>query len=331
MLFGSVPYIPELYLKYQQETLTTKNALITSGILTTNPAIEAEFRKGGRTVDLPFFGDLTGDDELLSDITGLTPEEMDGDVQTGVRLLRGKAWKASDLAAELAGDDPMKAIARRTGFYWNTRLQITALKVLDGCFLPGGPIASSHVYGGTSTANNGGAFLKGIAKLGDSGNQLRMIAMHSAVYYDLAGLDLSVAGAFSTSQIDTRISEENPEFASYLRRGVIIDDSLPVEVGTGTGSTNVYTSYLFAPGALAYANAPAKVPVETERDKFKGIDFLINRTQYMIHPNGISWRGNSAASGPSNDELSTPTNWEKVYRDDKNIKMVAVKTFVPNS
>lgn len=328
MLFGSVPYIPELYLQYQQEALATKNALIRSGILTTNEAIQAEFAKGGRTIDLPFFGDLTGEDELLSDIVGLTPEEMDGDVQVGVRLLRGKAWKASDLAAELSGSDPMQAIARRTGFFWSTRLQATTLKILDGCFLPSGPLATSHVYGDNTTTNNAGALLKGIAKLGDSGGDLRMIAMHSAVYYDLAGLDLSVGGSFSTSQIDTRISEESPEFASFLRRGVVIDDSLPVEVGAGSGGEDVYTSYLFAPGALAYAMAPAKVPVEDERDKFKGIDFLINRTHYMVHPNGLSWTGTASGSGPSNPELATPTNWEKVYRDDKNIKMVAVKTII---
>jgi hypothetical protein len=328
MLFGSVPYIPELYQEYQQETLSTKNALIRSGILVTNSAIEQEFAKGGRTVDLPFFGDLSGEDEILSDIVGLTPEEMDGDVQTGVRLMRGKAWKTSDLAAELSGSDPMQAIARRTGFFWGTRMQIVALKILDGAFLPTGPLASTHVYGDNTTVNNAGAFLKGIAKLGDSGNELRMVAMHSGAYYDLAGLDLSVGGSFSQSQIDTRISAESPEFASFLRRGVIIDDSLPVQYGAGTDGKDVYTSYLFAPGALAYATAPAKVPVEDERNKFKGIDYLINRMHYMIHPNGLSWVGNSASNGPSNTELATPSNWEKVYRDDKNIKMVAVKTIV---
>lgn len=330
MLFGSVPYIPELFLGYQQEELTTKNAFIRSGILTTNSAIQAEFDKGGRTIDLPFFGDLSGDDEVIDDTQSLTPAEMAGDYQTGVRLQRAKAWKASDLAAELSGADPMQAIARSTGRFWTTKMQTTLLKVMEAQFGTGGPLESSHVYGGNSTANGPGAFIQGIAKLGDSGNQLRMMAMHSAVYYDLTGIDLSQSGAFAISQIDTRISEESPEFETYLRRGVIVDDSLPVSAGTGTGGTDVYTSYLFAPGCLAYATAPTKNPVETDRDKLNssGIDYLVNRMQYMIHPNGMRWIGTAAKASPSNAELATPTNWEKVFVDNKNIKMVAVKTYV---
>jgi hypothetical protein len=329
MLLADVPYIPELFLAYQQEELSTKNRFIRSGILSTNEAIQSEFSKGGRTIDLPFFGDLSGDDELLSDVTGLTPVGIDGDVQIGVRLMRGKAWKSSDLAAELAGSDPMQAIARRTGFYWQTRLQTAALKILDGLFDAAGPLNGSHTFGGNSTATDAGAFIDAIAKLGDSGNQVTGIAMHSAVYYKLTKADLSVGGAFGSaaSQIDTRVSAENPEFEAFLRRNVIVDDSLPFTVGTGTGSTNTYTSYLFAPGALAYANAPAKVPYEVERDKFKGIDYMINRTHYMVHPNGLSWVGTASGSGPSNAELATAANWDKVYSDNKNIRMIALRSY----
>jgi hypothetical protein len=321
MLLANVPYIPELWLRYQQEELSTKNRFVQSGILVTNEAIQEEFVKGGRTIDLPFFGDLTGEDELLNDITGLTPQEIEGDVQVGVRLMRGKSWKSSDLAAELSGSDPMQAIARRTGFYWQTRLQAAALSVMAGVFAANGPLNSSHTAGGGSTATDAGAFIDAFAKLGDSGNEVTAIAMHSAVYYELTKTDLSVGGAFGNvaSQIDTRVSAENPEFESFLRRRVIVDDSLPVSGG-------VYTSYIFAPGALAYATAPAKVPYEVDREKLKGIDILINRTHYMVHPNGIAWVGSASGNGPSNAELATGTNWEKVYTDNKNIKMIALRT-----
>lgn len=328
MLLADVPYIPELFLNYQQEELTTKNRFIASGILATNSAIQAEFLKGGRTVDIPFFGDLSGDDELLSDTVGLTPVGIDGDVQTGVRVMRGKSWKSSNLAAELSGADPSQAIARRTGFYWTTRLQVAALKIMEAMYASGGPLNSSHLVGGNSTATTGGAFIDGFAQLGDSGNEVSTICMHSKVYYSLTKSDLSVSGLFASSQIDSRVSGQTPEFQSFLGRRVIVDDDMPFTVGTGTGGTNTYTSYLFAPGALSYATAPAEVPYEIERDKFKGIDYLINRTHYLVHPSGMSWVGTATGNGPSNAELATAANWAKVYDDNKNIKMIALRTFV---
>jgi hypothetical protein len=328
MLIAGVPFIPQLFLEYQQEELKNKNALVTSGLMVTNEAIQAEFAKGGKTIDLPFFGDLTGDDEVLSDTVGLTADQLSGNVQTGVRLMRGKSWKSSDLAAELAGSDPMQAIARRTGQFWVRKMQTSLISTIRGLFASTGPLISSHGVGGTSTQLSADVMVDAIAKLGDAGNELTGVLMHSRTYYRLMKLDLIVP-ASSTSQLDTRLSAERLELGTYLGRPAFVDDTLPVEVGTGTGGTDVLSTYFFGPGAFAYASAPAKNPLETDRDPSVGVDYLFNRTHYMTHPNGISWTGNAAAQGgPTNAELATGSNWEKVFTDNRNIRITQLRAYI---
>ena len=333
MLLAGVPLIPELFLDYQQEEIRDKNALVTSGLMVTNAAIQAEFAKGGKTIDLPFYGDLTGDSEIDSDTVASTPTDIAGDLQVGVRNMRRKSWKSSDLAADLSGSDPAQAIARSTGRYWIRDMQVVTRNILNGLFNTGGPLAVSHTVGGATTQLSPGLMVDGIAKLGDAGDELTGVMMHSAVYYALMKLDLIVP-ASTTSQLDTRLSAEALEKGTYYGRPVFVDDRLPFETTGGGpgggGATNlpIYQTFFFGPGAFAYATAPAKTPVETDRDKFLGIDFLINRTHYLVHPNGISWRGNPTAAAPSNAELATPANWVKVFDDDRNIRITRMSSYI---
>ena len=327
MLLAGVPLIPELFFDYQQEEIQDKNALVTSGLMVTNAAIQAEFAKGGKTIDLPFYGDLTGDSEIDSDTVASNPASIGGDVQVGVRNMRRKSWQSSDLAAALSGSDPSQAIARSTGRYWIRDMHVVLRSILNGLFSTGGPLATSHAVGGNSSQLSPGLMVDGIAKLGDAGDELTGVMMHSAVYYALMKLDLIVP-ASNTSQIDTRLSGQALEMDTYLGRPVFKDDRLPFTAGAGTGGATVYDTFFFGPGAFAYATAPAKTPVETDRDKFLGIDFLINRTHYLVHPNGLSWKGNAAAAAPSNAELATPANWAKVFDDDRNIRITRMRCYV---
>jgi hypothetical protein len=327
MLLAGVPLIPELFFDYQQEEIRDKNALVTSGLMVTNAAIQAEFAKGGKTIDLPFYGDLTGDSEIDSDTVASNPADISGDIQVGVRNMRRKSWRSSDLAAALSGSDPSQAIARSTGRYWIRDMQVVVRNILNGLFATGGPLVSSHAVGGNSSQLSAGLMVDGIAKLGDAGDELTGVMMHSAVYYALMKLDLIVP-ASNTSQIDTRLSGQALEMDTYLGRPVFKDDRLPFTAGAGTGGTTVYDTFFFGPGAFAYATAPAKTPVESDRDKFLGIDFLINRTHYLVHPNGLSWRGNAVAAAPSNAELAAPANWVKVFDDDRNIRITRMRCYI---
>ena len=338
MLLGDVPFIPELFLSYQQETNQNKSGFFRSGIITENAAISAEFAKGGRTITIPHFADLAGDSEILSDTVGLTANVLGGNFQIGVRNLRGKSWQSSDLAAEMAGDDPMRAIAIRTGEYWVRDTQAVMISILNGIFGPAdlsGALGATHAIGDVAapTVINADSMIDAIALLGDAGQDLGAVAMDSAAYYALIKADLIIPGTSPNidAQIDTRVSGERAEFGTYLGRPVIVDDGLAPTgdlVGGGDDSKDVHTLYFFAPGAIVYSEVAPKTPVETDRDILRGIEVLVNRKEYMMLPIGCSWIGTAAGNSPSNTEFSTVGNWERVFTDDRNIKMTALRGII---
>ena len=339
MLLANVPFIPELFLSYQQELNQAKSGFFRSGIVTENAAISAEFEKGGRTITIPHFNDLAGDSEILSDVIGLTAAVLGGNSQIGVRNFRGRAWQSSDLAAELAGDDPMRAIAIRTGEYWVRDTQAVMVSILNGLFGPvagGGVLEPTHLTGGAGTSINAETMIDAIALLGDAGQDLAAVAMDSQTYYALIKADLIIPGTAPNidAQIDTRVSAERAEFGTYLGRPVIVDDGLRptgdlVGAGTGVGGGaaggDVHTVYFFAPGAFVYSEIAPKTPVETDRDILRGIEVLVNRKEYLLHPIGCSWIGTAAGNSPANAEYSAVANWERVFTDDRNIKITALR------
>ena len=75
MLLAGVPLIPELFLDYQQEEIRDKNALVTSGLMVTNAAIQAEFAKGGKICDYQV-PSLTGKvNECVKDVEEIIQKE----------------------------------------------------------------------------------------------------------------------------------------------------------------------------------------------------------------------------------------------------------------
>lgn len=164
---------------------------------------------------------------------------------------------------------------------------------------------------------SGSAFIDAQQLLGDNKAELTAVVMHSAVEAALRKQDL----------IDViQPSGANP-FSTYMGKRVIIDDGCPV---TGSGSSQVFSTYLFGNGAIALGNGtPEKfVATETDRDKKKGsgVDYLINRKTYILHPRGVKFTDADVANteGPTRTELANATNWTPVY-DPKQIRIVEMR------
>jgi hypothetical protein len=161
-------------------------------------------------------------------------------------------------------------------------------------------------------------------KLGDRGDRLTAIAMHSATEAALRKLDL----------IDTYPdSEGKDQIKTFQGRRVIVDDTMPVRAGTTNGL--VYTSYLFGPGAFAKGAAPLdSAPlqggigtegVEIARVPLDSDTLLINRRRYILHPRGVKFTSASVAGDtPTNAELENGANWSRVF-ENKNVRMVAIE------
>jgi hypothetical protein len=314
--------VPSVFTPYVINRTTQKSALFQSGIVKPVENLALGVGQGNRLINMPFWNDLSGADEVLSDSGALTPEKITSGQDQATQLFRGKAWSTNDLAATMSGDDPMGAIGELVANYWVLRQQDVLISTLKGVF--NGPLSTSHVNklsiedGNAATASNkisGGAIVDTLSKLGDAHDVLTGIVMHSVPYFNLVKQDLIQY---------VKSSDGKVEIPYYMGKRVIVDDSCPVVAGSTSGFK--YTSYLFGDGAIGYAEGQPEVPTETDRDSLAGNDILVNRRHYILHPRGVKFTNTTVAgAAPSNAELETVGNWSKVYLD-KQIRMVALIT-----
>jgi len=319
--------IPEIFTPYVIEQATLRDAFLASGVV--QPMAELNATEGGDVVNVPFWkANLTGDFEVLSDSTSLQPGKIEGAKQTGVILHRGRAWESRDLAAIAAGADPMAAIGEKVALYVNHQKQKDLIKTLEGVFgaLTGGDtVAFSSLRFDTSGATPLGPrqVAKARSLLGDQGDKLAAIAMHSAVYYDLVerkAIDY-VSAADARATADTAMPDAfggsiaaaygEVTVPTYMGMRVIVSDDLaPV-------STN-YPLYFFTPGAIGSGEQLA-MQTETDRDILAKSDAMSIDLHYCYHPMGARWKGTTV--NPNRATLATVGNWEQVY-ETKNIGIV---------
>ncbi len=316
--------VPAVFNPYVIERTAELSALQQAGIIVGSEELDRLASAGGKYINMPFWTDLDGDDEVLSDSGALTPGKIDASQDIAVLLMRGRAWASNDLAKALSGDDPMGAIADLVAAYWARRRQATLLSTLKGVFGSATMANSVHDIGSTAGADGtftGKTFIDAVQKLGDAKDKLTAIAMHSQTEAELAKQNLITFEKNSEGKVTVK---------RYMGHRVIVDDGMPVEVRdidptTGVDNRNVFTSYIFGLGAIGLGNGGAPVPTETDRDSLAGDDILVNRQHFLLHPRGVKFTAASVAgSSPTNAELANQANWSRVY-EQKNIRIVAFK------
>ncbi len=316
---------PEVFNNYIINTTPEKSLLFRSGIISTDAIISGKLANGGDMIKMPFFNDLSGDPQPLQSNTALETQKITTGQDQARVFMFGQAWSAEDLAAELAGADPMQAIADRVIAYWDRQYQKILLKSLDGVFADNAVNDSGDLIKNVSTEDGVNAtsankmsaevILDAKQLLGDAKNNLTAIAMHSVVHTNLQ--KLSLIDYIPDNRADIG-------WGTYMGMTVIVDDGLPVVAGTTSGYK--YTSYLFGAGAVGYAEGRPKVPVETDRDSLMGEDILIHRRKFILHPRGFKWtEANVLAEMPTLTEIADAANWDRVY-DPKNVRIVKIVT-----
>ena len=323
--------IPTEFEKYAIERTAALSAFVQSGIVENAPEFDALASGGGREVKLPFWKDLTAARQLLSDSASLSVNKITADQDIARIQNDAQVWSVNHLAKVISGDDPMQAIVDLVADYWARTDQSLVISSLKGIFAAATmadnklAIASETLAGqSNATRLNGSTFVDATVKLGDRGNRLTALAVHSATEAALRKLDL----------IDMLPdSEGKSQIKNFQGRRVIVEDSLPTRNGTTDGL--VYTSYLFGPGAFAKGAAPLdSTPlqggigtegVEIFRAGLDSDTALINRRRYILHPRGVRFNSASVAGdSPTNAELETGANWTRVF-ENKNIRIVAIE------
>jgi hypothetical protein len=323
--------IPTEFEKYAIERTAELSAFGQSGIVEMAADFDELAAGGGREVKMPFWKDLSGARQLLSDAASLTVNKITSDQDIARIQNDAQVWSVNHLASVISGDDPMQAIVDLVGDYWARTDEGIIVSCLKGMFAAASmagnllSIKSETIAGQNATTRlNGATFVDATQKLGDRADRLAAIAMHSATEAALRKLDL----------IDfIPDSEGKTQIRTFQGRRVIVDDNLPSRAGTTDGL--VYTSYLFGSGAFAKGSAKLDSKplqggfgtegVELARVPLDSDSVLINRRRYILHPRGVKFNSTTVAGdSPTNAELELAANWTRVY-ENKNVRIVAIE------
>lgn len=330
--------VPEIFTPYVQQMTEEKSRLIASGAVVRDASLDVKLAGGGLTFNDPSFKDLANDaDNVASDneATVSTPNKIGSATEIQVRLERNQSWSAMDLGADLAGADPMTAIANRVSDYWRRRLQAMFVATGTGVFADNAaaPAGTEHTINDLTNDISGVSFADGVTNfsaeafldaavtMGDSMEDLGMVFMHSIVYNR----------ALKNNLIDFIPDSTNADaraIPTFLSRQVIVDDGVPRTSG-------VFQTWLFGAGAFRLGMGLPRVPTEVDRapaaGNGAGQETLYSRTVWCLHPVGHKYAVASPASGgPSNlttsGNLAHADSWERVFAERKMIKIARLIT-----
>jgi len=324
--------VPEVFFNYMLKKTETKSNIFQSGVMRKDADIAKKLAGGGRTFNVPFWKDLDDtESNVASDDPSSdgTPLKITSGQDIARRQVRTQGWSTARLVSELAGDDPMDAISSRVSDYWVRQFQLIVVNTLRGVIADNVANDSGDMVNDISldTADaiaaaeliSAEAILDTAQTMGDSQMDLQVLIMHSVVYNRLQKLNL----------IDfIPDSEGKVRFPTYLGYRVVVDDGCPAIAGS---ERTMYHTYLLGADALAWTEVGVDMPVETDGDASAadgmGIEELWTRRQFVMHPYGIKFTDTSvAAEFPTNTELRTAGNWDRVYAERKQIPIATLIT-----
>ena len=337
------------FLSYVQEEVYNRCQWIQSGVVTRNSALDCS--AGGTRVRVPFFQPMAESEEVITSASNwgdsgqgyLTPKGITAAEQVMTILHRGGAYAADDLSRLGSGADPMAAIRSYLADCILKLRTTTLLAQLEGIFdtaLAPNTLDASINTSGAAEANflSASNVVKTQALLGERGDDLTVIAMHSNVAYYLRTVG---ALTFSTSALSTGgdivwggggIGLTNTEVAFFMGMRVIVDDMLKPTINDG--GADQYPCYLMGSGSVSEGVQRAFF-TEADRNILSKQDVLSWTHDYGFHIFGTSWK--AATDNPTNALLETGGNWECVYgaagtgNEGDGTKLVPVAKLIVNS
>lgn len=321
---GNVPVL----LSYMTQDPVEKTAFFQSGILAPTPYAAEIARGPSNLANIPFWKAIDSSiepnysNDIYQDIA--TPRN----VQTGEMMARvaylNEGFGQADLTVELTSQNPLKSVATRLDNFWQRQAQRRLLATSLGLYNDN--VAATDAFHtqndmvvdvSATLGFDAGAFIDatqtmGDALMGNSGEVLGVIAMHSFVY----------GQARKQQLIDfIRDAENNTMFATYQGYRVVIDDSMTV---VGAGAERKFISIIFGNGAIGYGEGNPTNPLEPDREASRGngggVETLWSRKTWLMHPLGYTFTsavitGNSSetiARSASWQDLANSTNWNRV-------------------
>lgn len=340
------------FLQYTAEGIFEQSKWIQSGIVQRNAALDA--RAGGTRVRVPFFDPIAPTEtQILSTNTWgggggyLVPQNVTADEQIMTLLHRGFAYAADDLSKLGSGADPLAHVRNQLTAAINKLKTGTLAAQLLGLF---GPIAGTGVLGpnqvnktfagvpgSMAEANflNVGNVVATKAVLGERGDELDSIAMHSNVAYYLQQVGMLV---FSTSALSTGgaitwggggVGISAPEVATFAGLRVVIDDQLIALTGGTATHAKKYPVYLFKSGVVS-EGIQQDLRLAADRNILSMQDVLAVDYHYGYHITGTKWSdaGDNPTNATTSGNLGNISSWSLVFAT---TKMVPVARLLVNT
>lgn len=314
-----INFDPDVYLSYVAEMRPDKNAYIASGVATTNAQLAVRAQGESDITSIPYWKYLDASDENISSddpSETATPDKITTGRMVARRVHLNNAWQTANLVAAVSGQDPMRQIASMTNDYWTQRFAARIQAITLGLYRANAAGNGDMLFdvstqdGNNATAANKWSFegfVDARATMGESTDALALLAVHPKTLVQMV----------KQNQIEfIQDSVTGVRIPTYNGMRVVEDKKLPVIAGTTSGFR--YVSVLYKAGAIGYGEAQAQRPVAVEYDELAangaGIETLVERKQWLIHPEGFKWLETSVAGdSPTVAECALAANWERQY------------------
>jgi hypothetical protein len=341
------------FLQYTAEGIFEQSKWVQSGVIQRNAALDA--RAGGTRVRVPFFDPIAPTEtQILSTSSWngglgyLTAQNVTADEQIMTLLHRGFAYAADDLSKLGSGADPLAHVRNQLTAAINKLKTATLNAQLLGLF---GGISGAGVLGANQTnksfagvpgsmteANfiNVANVVAAKAKLGERGDELDAIAMHSNVAYYLQQIGMLT---FSTSALSTGgavvwgaggVGVTQTEVATFAGLRVVIDDQLTYLTGGTSTHAVKYPVYLFKSGVVS-EGIQQDLRLGADRNILSMQDILAVDYHYGYHITGTKWNvaGDNPTNAATTGNLADTASWSLVYSTTKQVPICRLLVNTP--
>lgn len=325
-------YNPLVFSAAVQEKQVELNRFIQSGVAVVDPQLTGMASVGGNIGELPFYKPLGTEEPNYSTdnpATLSTPAKITSAKMIYRLASQNKSWSTMDLARELALEDPMGAITGRIGQYWATNNEKRIIQSVRGVIADNVANDGSDMLhdisvaaGGTVGAANrvtADAIIDTVQTMGDHGELLSAIAMHSVIYRQLQKQNLIDFIPDARGEVNIPV---------YQGKMVVVDDSL---AGVTYDTSKIYyDTILFGAGEFRLGEGQPQNPSAIDRKEDAGNgggqDIIYSRRSDIIHPLGFQFTSASVAGQSATQaELATSANWNRVYFR-KNVSLAVLRS-----
>jgi len=263
-------------------------------------------------------------------------------------LHRGFAYAADDLSKLGSGADPLAHVRNQLSAAINKLKTATLAAQLLGLFggISGagvlGPNQSNKSFAGVPGSMTEANFLNvanvvgAKALLGERGDELDSIAMHSNVAYYLQQVGMLT---FSTSALSTGgaitwggggVGVTAAEVATFAGLRVVIDDQLTALTGGTSTHAKKYPVYLFKSGVVS-EGIQQDLRLGADRNILSMQDILAVDYHYGYHITGTKWAdaGDNPTNASTSGNLANTSSWSLVYSTTKQVPIARLLVNTP--